>query len=133
MGQLVVSDLKIYVDGSFGNFKLEKIKSFDVSNESDAEIITAIGVDGGAGYRFKNGGGELGLEAYVEQGIPQVDWIREKLRKTIFAVTMQYTGGQRFQFTGALVGNVSLKSDDQGSHMQTLKLKYLQMRILPSA
>lgn len=129
----IVSQAKFYVDGPFGNFQLRKCKSADPTSEKDAEVVTAVGVDGGAGYRFKEGGGEITLEVFIEQGRPEVDWQRECDQKTFFSFTIQWVGGQRRQYLSCIVANVSPKSDDQGSHMSSVKLKFLQQRALAAA
>lgn len=129
----IVSQAKFYVDGPFGNFQLRKCKSADPTSEKDAEVVTAVGVDGGAGYRFKEGGGEITLEVYIEQGTAEVNWQRQCDLKTLFAFTIQYVGGERWQYLSCVVASVSPKSDDQGSHMQSVKLKFLQKRQLAAA
>lgn len=129
MGELV-SQAKIFVDGPFGNFQLLKVKSIDASDERDAEVVMAVGVGGGAGYRFKEGGGELTMEVYREQGLPEVNWRREQVRKTVFTITMQDVGGQREQFQSVIVAQVTRKDDESGSHMDTVKLKYLRFKQL---
>ena len=129
----IVSQAKFYVDGPFGNFQLKRAKSADPTPEKDAEVVTAVGVDGGAGYRFKEGGGDISLEVYEEQGTAEVNWRREHLLKTRFSFTIQYVGGQRWLYTDCIVANVTPKSDDQGSHMITVKIKFLNVRQLPSA
>lgn len=133
----VVSQLKLYIDGPMGNFQLRRVKSFDPTSERDAEVVTAIGVTGGAGYRFKEGGGEITLEVYEEQGLSEVNWRREQILASSqdrrFSITAQYVGGMRWQFQNCIVAQCSPKSDDQGSHMMTVKIKFLDVKQLPSA
>ncbi len=95
--------------------------------------MTAVGVNGGAGYRFKEGGGEIPIEVYEEQGTAEVNWRREHALKTRFSFTIQYVGGTRWLYTDCIVASVSPKSDDQGSHMMSVKIKFLNVRQLPSA
>lgn len=128
----IVSQSKFFVNGPFGNFQLLRVKSCDVNDEKDAEVVTAVGVSGGAGYRFKEGGGELTLEVYREQGTPEVNWRQERDRKTVFSYVIQDVGGQREQFQGVIVAQCTRKDDDAGSHMDTIKLKYLRRVQLPA-
>jgi len=129
----IVSQAKFFIDAPFGNFQLTKVKSADVNDEKDAEIVMAVGVSGGAGFRYKEGGGEITLDVYREQGKPEVDWRKAQRQKVRMAFTMQDTGGQRDQFQGVIVAQVTRKSDDAGSHMDTVKLKYLNYVPLPPA
>lgn len=130
MGE-VVSQSKFFIDGPMGNRQLVKVKSADVNDDKDAEIITAVGVDDGAGIRYKPGGGTITLEVYREQGIPEVDYRRERDRRSRFAFTIQDTGGNREQYFCA-VAQVSRKDDDQGSHMDTVKLVFTSRKTLPT-
>lgn len=129
----VVSQTKFFIDAPFGNFQLTKVKSADVNDEKDAEIVMAVGISGGAGFRYKEGGGEITLEVYREQGVPEVDWRKAQRQKLRMAFTIQDTGGQRDQFQGVIVAQVTRKDDDAGSHMDTVKLKYLKFVPLPPA
>lgn len=130
MGE-VVSQSKFYVDGGFGNFQLKKCKSCDVSAQKDKEIVTAVGVDDGAGIRRKPGGWELTLEIYLEQGTPEVDWYAVWEAHLPFAFTIQHRGGQRHQYA-CEVAQCNPKHDDQGSHMLTVKLVATSRKTLPT-
>lgn len=129
----IVSQAKFYVDGPMGNLQLRRCKSADPKSDKDAEVVTAVGVDGGAGYRHKEGGGSIDLEVYEEQGVPEVNWRREMDRKTRFSFTIQYVGGMRWMYTDCIVASVAPKSDDAGSHMMSVKLLFLNQRQLASA
>jgi len=129
MGE-IVSQAKFFVDGPFGNLQLKRCKSADVNDDQDVEVVTAAGVEGGAGLRYKTGGGSITLEIYREQGTPEVDWRKERQRKTRFAFTIQDTGGVREQFYCA-VAQVTRKDDDAGSHMDTVKLVFTTRIALP--
>ena len=130
MGE-VVSQTKFFIDGPMGNRQLVKVKSADVNSDKDAEVITAVGVDDGAGIRYKPGGGSITLEVYREQGTPEVDWNLAQTRQLRFAFTIQDNGGQREQYFCA-VAQVSRKDDDQGSHMMTVKLVFTGRKTLPT-
>lgn len=129
MGE-IVSQSKFFVDGPFGNFQLRRVKSADVNDDEDAEVVTAAGVDQGAGIRYKTGGGNITLEVYREQGTPEVDWRALRKNKIRFAFTIQDVGGKRDQYYCA-VSQVSRKDDDQGSHMDTVKLIFTNRIDLP--
>lgn len=129
----IVSESKVYIDGPMGNFQLRKCKSIDVDDDSDAEIVTAMGVKQGAGSRYKEGGVSLSLEIFREQGTPEVDWAKHKRLRTRFSITIQDTGGSREQYQNCFVAKVPRKDDDQGSHMMTVKVLALAGPIaLPS-
>ena len=121
MGE-IVSESKFFIDGPMGNFQLKRVKSIDVDDESDAEIVTAMGVKGGAGVRFKEGGVALSLEVFREQGTPEVDWAKAKRLRQVFSLTIQDTGGSREQYQNCYVAKIPRKDDDQGSHMMTVKV-----------
>lgn len=129
MGE-IVSQSKFFVDGPFGNFQLKRVKSADVNDDQDVEVVTAAGVDQGAGLRYKTGGGSISLEVYREQGTPEVDYRKLRREQTRFAFTIQDKGGVREQFYCA-VAQVSRKDDDQGSHMDTVKLVFTSRINLP--
>jgi hypothetical protein len=127
-----VSQSKFFIDGPFGNFQLVRVKSADVKSDKEVEVLTAVGVDGGAGYRRKTGGGEITLEVYREQGTPEVDYRAHENLGTLFAFTIQDIGGQRETYLSCTVANVGRKDDDAGSHMDTVLLKFLKRKPLPS-
>lgn len=128
------SNAKIYIDSkTVGNFQLFKVKSFDVEDESDLEVVTAVGVDGGAGFREKQGGGGISLEVYRETGTPEVNWRRLKTLKEKFSITIaDEDNGIREQYQQVRVAKVSRKGDDGGSNMDTVQLKFLRRKDLPS-
>lgn len=128
----IQSQAKLFVDGPFGSFQLVRVKTADFDDERDAEVVTAIGVAGGAGARFKEGGGEIKFEVYGEQGTPELDYLDLKDKKTFFAVTRQKVNGQRHQFRGVFVAKYSEKSDNDGNHMLSITLKYMSVKRLPS-
>lgn len=118
----VVSEQRLFIDGPMGNFQLRKVKTWDFDDGSDAEGVTAGGVKGFAGVRYKEGGVEITLEVYEEQGKPEVDYDLHKRLKTKFNLTAQSTGGERTQYQKCVIANKKRKHDDQGSHMFTVKV-----------
>src|SRR5688572_24602861 len=93
----IVSKAKLYVDHSGGNFQVKRVESCEIAFEHDLTIITAVGVDGGAGYRAQTGGGELTLEVYPETGKAEVDYLKLFFTRELFRWTMQEEDGARFQ------------------------------------
>lgn len=124
MGE-VVSQSYLFIDSpSQGNKKLVRVKTFTPKDDRDVEIVTAIGVDTGAGFRDKPGGGEVQLEVYREMGKPEVDYEYVQDVKEIFALTRQDVGGRRFQYQGCRVAKIEDASDNEGSHMKSVTVKY---------
>lgn len=129
----IQSQAKLFIDGPFGNFQLVRVKTADFDDDRDSEVVGAIGVTGGAGTRFKHGaGGEIKFEVYSETGTPEVDYLDLLERQVFFAITRQKVNGQRHQFRGVSVSKYGEKSDEQGSHMISVTLKYQRVKRLPS-
>ena len=128
----IVSQARIFIDGPMGSFQLVRVESFSVDDQSSAEVTTAMGVRGGAGVRYKEGGGGITLSVFREQGDPEVNWLAVKEAHLRFAITIQDTGGQRTQYFCG-VSDVTRKDDDKGSHMDEVKLFWTgRPRILPT-
>lgn len=127
----IVSQARIYIDGPMGNFKLIRVENVNVTEQSKVEVITALGVQQGAGLRYTEGGFELTMSVFREQGTPEVNWRAEKKKKTRFAITLQDDGGQREQYWCA-VASVDRKDDDKGSHMDEVKLVATRRQDLPT-
>lgn len=128
----IVSQSKFFIDGPFGSFQLQRVKSADVDDEKDAEVVMAVGVTGGAGYRFKEGGGSIKLEVYREQSnSPEMDYRFHQRARTRFAFTIQDVGGLREQYQGVIVAQCERKDDEAGSHMDSVVLKFLSRVQLP--
>lgn len=127
------SNAKIYLDSpSVGNFQLFRVKSFDVTDDSDLEVVTAVGVAGGAGFREKQGGGTMQLEVFRETGSPEVNWRRLKAIKEKFSITIaDEDAGIREQYQAVRVAKVDRKGDDQGENMDSVTLKFLRRVDLP--
>lgn len=123
----IISQSFFFIDSSIaGNKQLLRVKSLDGSDDEDLEVVKAVGVQGGAGFRHTTGGGEITLEVFRETN-PEVDYRRLKRLKHTFAITIQDEGGVREQYQGCRVANVSRKDDDAGSHMDSVKIKFLRL------
>lgn len=123
MGE-IISKVKIFIDYSGGSIQLKRIKTGDESNEEDLEVVRAIGVDGGAGFRDQTGGGELSFDVYRETN-PEVNWRQLRKTKERFKLRLEDQDGVEEQFLDVRVANVARKDDDAGNHMDTVKVKYL--------
>jgi len=131
MGE-INSQTKVFIDfgatagGSGGGaLLLKRVKSVKVKDERGVEIVKAVGVKGGAGYRRKEGGGTITLEVYRED-IPEIAWRAVRDDKKIFTWTMQdENDGPRENFYQCTVSTVDRSSDDEGSHMDEIELKFL--------
>jgi hypothetical protein len=123
------SKARIYIDYSGGNYQLKRVKSCDVSFEAKLEVVKAVGVNNGAGFREENGGGELTFEVYRED-VPEVSYRKLYLSKERFGVTIQdgMPGqvGVREQYRSCRVeAPPGRKIDEAGNMMDTVKLKFL--------
>lgn len=134
MGELV-SQTKFFIDYSSASASgaltgaasrlLTKVKSADIKDDRDVEVVMAVGVDQGAGFRDKQGGGEISLTVYRETGPnPETDWRKLKTdRKTLTFIIVDEHLGQRESFT-CRVAKIDSKDDEGGTHEDTVTLKY---------
>lgn len=131
MGE-IVSQSKFFVDagattggGGGASRLLTKVKSADVKSDEDVEVVMAVGVSQGAGFRNKQGGGEITLNVYREVGrTPEFDWRRAKTdRKTLTFTIQDEDNGLRESFT-CRVAKVDSKDDEAGVHEDTVVLKF---------
>jgi hypothetical protein len=127
----VVSKAKLFIDYSGGSNQLKRVDSADVAFEHDLSIVTAIGVDGGAGYRKQTGGGEFSFEVYPETGRPEVDYLRLFFSEELFRIVIQEEDGQRLQGRYCRVAAPpGRKYNSKGDVMLTVKIKFLQFGTL---
>jgi hypothetical protein len=136
MGE-VVSQCKFFADfgatAALGNIlasaggsrQLTKVKSADVKDDRDVEVVMAVGVEQGAGFRDKQGGGEISLQVYRETTkTPETDWRKLKTDRKVFTFTIADEGnGLRESFT-CRVAKVDSKDDEAGVHEDTVTLKF---------
>lgn len=123
----IASHKKINIDYSGGNYQLKRVKSFNVAYDSTTEVVVAMGVPGGAGFRDKEGGGKLTLDVYRETGNPEVDYRRLFVTKEVFAMTTQDLNGMREQYRSCRVEKIpDHKSDDGGDIMDSVSIVFLQ-------
>ena len=123
----IISKAKFFIDYSGGNYQLKRVDTGDISFEHDLSIVTAIGVEGGAGYREQTGGGELQLEVFPETGKPEVDYLRLFFSRELFRWVIQEVDGQRFQCRYARVAKPpGRKYNSKGDIMISVNIKFLQ-------
>ena len=123
----VISQTKFFIDSpSQGNKQLVRVKSADVTDDQDVEVVKAVGVEGGAGFRHQTGGGTISLDVYRETVAPEVAWRTLQRTRETFTFTIQDTDGLRESYQSCRVANVARKSDESGSHMDTVKLVFLR-------
>jgi len=126
MGE-IVSQATISIDFPEGSVELSRVKSFEVTDERELEVVKAVGVEGGAGFREQTGGGEIKLDVYREDGDePEVDYRALQRERASFTVTVQDRNGAREQYLSTRVSNVGRSGDETGNHMDSVVLKFLQ-------
>lgn len=122
-----VSFVKVYIDCLQGNFQLLKVEKVGVKYDQKVTVTKAIGVRGGAGFKDEEGGGEISLEVYREEGPPEVDYEALFLSKEVFRMTTQDNNGRRKQFRSCrCVGIPDYSADTAGAVMDAVKIAFLQ-------
>lgn len=127
--QNFVSQGKIFIDmpgpkGKSG--QLLTVRKIDAKEGGSVEVITTVGVDGGAGWREKQGGVMLSLTCVRTVGqAPEVDWAYAKATKKQFTLSTEDEGnGQKLSYL-CRVSKYDPSSDDQGSHEYEVELAAL--------
>lgn len=102
---------------------LERVRSLDIKDGRTTEVVMAIGVNRGAGWRRKQGGFEIDMEVYDEVGkSPEVDWHKVNDSYATFGLTTQDEGDSfRYTYTSK-VSKIDRKKDAEGNFMQTVTL-----------
>jgi len=103
--------------------KLERCKSIDIKDGRSTEVVMAIGVKRGAGWRRKQGGFEIDMEIYEEVGTtPEVDWfLVNESYATFHLITQDEGDGFTYDYTNK-VSKIDRKKDAEGNFMQTVTL-----------
>jgi len=121
-----VSQGKIFVDISGPaavSRQLMTAKSLDIKDGRSTEVVLAIGVSGGAGFRNKEGGFELDLTVTRTVGkAPEVDWYMVKRSRSNVTLTTQDEDNGRRQSYTARVSKIDTKIDESGVHEDTITL-----------
>jgi hypothetical protein len=121
-----VSQGKIFVDipgpGAVSR-QLLTVKKFDAKPQSSREVVTTVGVEGGAGFRRKQGGFEIDMTVVREVGQnPEVDWYETDQLNKVFTITTQDENNGRRQSFTCMVSKVDTSMDDQGQYEDTVTL-----------
>lgn len=126
----IVSQGTIWVNiAGVGSLKqLQRVKSIDIKDGRSTEVVMAIGVKRGAGFRRKQGGFEIDMEIYEEEGKqPEVDWYLVNDNEDTFAITTQDEDDSwRYAYTSQ-VSKIDRKKDAEGNFMQTVTLVCTQV------
>lgn len=128
-----ISQSRIFADfgatagGSAGGAVwLQNVMSMKVTDDRSTDVIKAIGVDGGAGFRRKTGGGTISL---TENRVvnPIVDWRRlRKEGKQFMIMAQDEQGGVREKWLLCMVSKVDRSLSDEGEHQDEIEIKFLQ-------
>jgi hypothetical protein len=102
---------------------LERCKSLDIKDGRSTEVVMAVGVQRGAGWRRKQGGFEIDMEIYEEIGRePEVDWHKvNESYATFHLITQDEGDGFEYDYTSK-VSKIDRKKDAEGNFMQTVAL-----------
>lgn len=112
------------------NVQLKKLKNYSISDDSDLEHAYNTSDDAPVGIIDKPGGGSVEFDYYQEAGAAEVDWRKLKLAKEFFSMTEQIVGGRRTQYIRCRVATVTNDGDEQGSHMQKIKVLWAERKDL---
>lgn len=116
--------ISVNIQGAGGGLKtLERVKSIDIKDGRSTEVVMAIGVKRGAGFRRKEGGFEIDMEVYEEEGKnPEVDWHLVNDNRYTFTITTQDEDDSwRYAYVSQ-VSKIDRKKDAEGNFMQTVTL-----------
>jgi hypothetical protein len=115
--------------GGGGAIQLTKVMKADVKDDRDLEVVKAIGVKQGAGFRESQGGGEITLTKYRETGAPEVDYHRLLRDRVVFTYTIADEDGGRRESFRCRVAKIDSSGDEGGKHEETITLKYTKRYI----
>ena len=105
-----------------GSKQLRKVKSYTVTDNSDAEHAFSCDSATPAGVVRKSGGVDIEFEVYAERGVPEVSWRKLKRAEEYFTLTREYPDGERVQYNRCTVANDGGEGDEQGGQMITVKI-----------
>lgn len=123
----VASQGEIFVNIAGGGLKLlERVKNLDIKDGRSTEVVTAIGVKRGAGFRRKQGGFEIDMTVYDQVGrSPEIDWWKVNESEAVFDLITQ-TEGDAFRYTYLCkVSKIDVKEDAEGNFENTITLACL--------
>lgn len=119
--------IKIDMPGPRGaNKQLLTIKKFDAKEDGSVDVVTTVGVAGGAGFREKQGGFKITMTAVRTAGqTPEVDWDFAKATKKIFTITTEDEDNGRIRNFLCRVSKTDSTLDDQGTMEDEIELAAL--------
>ena len=103
--------------------QLVSVKNVKIKDDRSTEVLTALGVQQGAGVREKQGGGTITMSSYQTVGTdPEVDW---RARKGQWGtLTIQGEGKGRRESFLFRVSKVDSGNDSDGVHEDEIELVY---------
>lgn len=108
---------------SQGNKRLRRVQSSSVSSDAKREALTAQGEDVPIGTFFSPGADKISLTVFVEQGTPEVDYLKLFKSGEYFLMTRRIVGGKSYQYVDCQVASKpAISGDSQGSHTFTVEL-----------
>lgn len=115
---------------SQGNKTLDMIQDYDVSDESKAEAIKAVGYKYPRAFKRTIGARTIGLTGTVVQGKPLVNWAKLLDLGEVFSLNLRYENGTAVQFAECMVSSYSYSGDAEGKNDYKLELIALQGKAL---
>jgi hypothetical protein len=124
-----VSQGKIFVDmpGPRGASKqLLTVSKFDAKEDGSVDVVTTIGVNGGAGWRKKQGGFKISMTCIRTVGqAPEVDWDYAKETDKVFTISTEDELDGRIRNYLCRVSKTDSSEDDQGAFEDQIELAAL--------
>lgn len=106
--------------------KLLKIKSIDIKDGRSTEVVMAIGVSRGAGFRRKQGGFMIDMSSYRQMGRqPEVDWFLVNESYATFTIVTQDEGNSFREAYTCRVSKIDTKKDAEGNFEDSIELACL--------
>jgi hypothetical protein len=117
-------EVSVNIQGAGAALKqLLKVKSLDIKDGRSTEVVMAIGVQRGAGFRRKQGGFEIDMISYRQVGrVPEVDWFKVNEAYSTFTLVTQDEGSAfRYAYT-TKISKIDTKMDAEGNFEDTITL-----------
>lgn len=132
LGNNVLSDGDLYLNfdnsgggGGAGALKLDVVESLDDTSDRKRENVVVMGVKGARGTRRTKGGGSLSLDCFIEEGLPQVSWLKLDENDVIFSLRyVPNGGGPAITWFGCEVSTVGPKLNASGDNKFTVEITY---------
>ena len=108
-----------------GSIQVMEAENMSVTDEKVVEIIKAIGIKGGAGFRRKTGGLSTVITVNRAKN-PSVKWRQVQRDEKVFTVSIQdENNGPRHKLFYATVSKVDRDLDAEGKHQDKVTLMVL--------